>query len=168
MSLTTPQLASIVGFTAQDLTANQHGQLSARQQRRLSRKPVVQITLWVIVTVGFAALTIFLATQPAISDSTATVFVVGAFGLMASTMGLVSIRDRMRDATNRQVFNITGPAACNRAYEDPGYSYTATIGGRHFDVTQRTYEALKDAPHTTYRAYYLPHSGDLLSLEIVG
>lgn len=167
MSITTQQLANIIGFTAQDLAANRYGQLSARQQRRLRRQPVGQIVLWVIVTGGFATLTVFLATAPNASN-TAALFIVGAIGLMVSTMGVLSIRDKLRDADTRKVFNITGTADCQRVYEDPGYSYTATINGRRFDITRRTYEALERAPHATYRAYYLPHSGDLLSLEVAG
>src|SRR5438270_6722203 len=50
------------------------------------------------------------------------------------------------------------------ADDPPIYSYT--VAGIGFDVSEAAYRAFVDGAH--YRAYYLPYSGQLVNLEVLG
>ncbi len=162
------RLMQLLGFDADDLRANQTGQLSDRQRSRLLaiRRRVLLINLAILLVVIFvAALLIFLGGR---GSPILTLVGIGLTLLNALVMGFF-VRSMLRltaDLQAGEVETLNGKAAHTvRVMARRATLYIVRIGEREIVVDQSVFESF--ASDARYRVYRAPRSGVLLAAEAV-
>jgi hypothetical protein len=168
-----PDLARILAvelrFNPEDLPENRAGRLAPRQLSSLASTYLAFFGLTVMFPIGFF---IWLLGTHAAPDSDAWVgFTCLALPLLG--LGLFTawdLRALLGDLTRRRVDQVMGQAhaeAVTRVLRArPDTRHVLHLGGRAFPVPAAVVEAL--SPERVYRAYYLPRSGRLVSIEVIG
>lgn len=163
-------LAAALGFRLEDLEANRAGRLARRQRLALLLIYLAVIGLTLLFPVGF--LSWLLATPGPPRTEPWIVLLCAALPLfLLGSMALWIARALLRDALAGAVVQQVGPArtaAITRTLRGRSDTrYTVQFGSDHsFNIPQAAFDAFQ--PGRVYRAYYLPASGKLVSVEPIG
>lgn len=156
-------LADAFNYTPDDLRANRAGKLSGRQSRRMWGRfiiALVQLLLLMTVPVGVTWWTVSwgadLSFEEVIYDNRAMIgylvaAILSGFYLISNSSSLALIGDLL----GRRVRPLRGEAAIWGRY--------LKMGKRRFVLDDDALAAIQ--PNLVYRAYILPASGVLLSIE---
>jgi hypothetical protein len=164
--LVSPELASALGFSREDLDANRAGRQSAAQVtrlRRLRKREMVQG----LVSAGIAAGII--AAWPLFDTSTISRLFWGGILLLPAALALAflwSAMQRHRDLQSAAVRTASGPL--ERVTDDLSSTrrrptFSLRVEGVRLPVPLAVYGAFADGGH--YALYHTPHSRLLLSAE---
>jgi len=164
--LLSPELASVLGFSREDLDANRAGRLSPAQAAKLRRTrtgDIIRGLVSAVVSAGMVTL------WPLLNGSTTTLLFWALVLLFPAAFALVSLwsaGQRSRDLQSGTVAIAGGPL--QRHAEDLGSTrrtptYTLNAGGVKLNVPLEVYGAFADDGH--YALYHTPHSRTLLSAE---
>ncbi len=162
-------LAHNFGFRLEDLEANRAGRLAWRQVLSLLLTEAAFAALTILFPLGFL-LNLLLVRR---ADSAGLWLMFLCAGLPLLVVGALTLwqaRRFLADVAGRRVAAHVGQARTAthtrviRAREE--LRYTVQFGEQSFDLPRAAYEAL--APSRVYRAYALPHSGKLISVEPIG
>jgi hypothetical protein len=178
MSAAYPDLASALAaaldFRLDDLDANRAGRLARRQRLTL----FFLYGLFAALSLGFPlGYLVWLLTQPGLPRTELwTVFLCVMLPLLAlGALVLWNLRPVLRDLLTGAVAQQVGQAykavvtRTLRGRTDTRYTVRFAAGepeARTFDIPRAAFDALE--PGRVYRAYYLPASGKLISLEPIG
>lgn len=162
-------LAAELHFNQEDLPENRAGRLAPRQLSSLAVTYLGFFALTVLFPIGFF---IWLVATRAAPDADAWIaFTCLALPLLG--LGLFTawdLRALLGDLARRRVDQVMGQAhaeAITRVVRArPDTRHVLHLGGRAFPIPLAAAEGLR--PERIYRAYYLPRSGRLVSIEVVG
>jgi hypothetical protein len=162
-------LAAALGFRLDDLSANRAGRLAAPQLASLSLAYLAFLALAVLFPIGFFVW--LLMTDPGPTADIWIVFYCVALPLLLlGAFTLWDVRPILGDLARRRVAQVVGQArveaVTRRLRGRPDTRHHLHLGGRVFPIPPAAVEALR--PERVYRAYYLPRSGKLVSLEVIG
>ncbi len=162
-------LARNFGFRLEDLDANRAGRLARRQVLTLLLTEAAFAALTILFPLGF--LLNLLLVRRANSAGLWIMFLCAGLPLLVvGALTLWQARRFLADVAARRVTAHVGQARKEthtrviRSRED--VRYTVQFDAQTFEIPQAAYEAL--APGRVYRAYALPHSGKLISVEPIG
>jgi hypothetical protein len=162
-------LARTFGFRLEDLEANRAGRLARRQLLSLLLAEGAFAALTLVFPIGFL-LNLLLVRR---ADASGLWIAFLCAGLPLFVVGLLTLwqaRPFLADVAARRVVAHVGQAHKEthtrviRSREEQ--RYTVQFGEHTFELPRAAYEAL--APGRVYRAYALPHSGKLISVEPIG
>jgi hypothetical protein len=165
----TQALAAALGFRPEDLDANRSGRLARRQRLTLLLVYAAYAGLTVVFPLGLLT---WLLAQPGPAGSELwIVFLCVALPLLAlGGLSLWNARRLLRDVLGGVVAQQVGQARKGvvtrtlRGRSDTRYS--VQFETRVFEIPRAAFEALQAG--RVYRAYYLPGSGRLVSVEAIG
>jgi hypothetical protein len=153
----------------EDLAQNRAGRLAPRQAGRLALTYLAFAALTVLFPIGLLA---WLIASGAAPDAD-TWIVFYCMGLPLFALGVYTLWDvrvLLADLAGRRVLQTVGQAraeALTRVLRGkPDTRHLLHVGDRAFPIPPHAAEALH--PQRVYRAYYLPRSGKLVSLEVIG
>jgi hypothetical protein len=157
-----PSLSEVFGFTEAQLSSNREGVVADGQTT----------SLWISVAwgvpLGLGALLVGLA---AIKYARGVLRVLGPLmgGLAATFLGVLLVYTAVRDLVDSRVVRVEGPVTEQVGVgKGPGKA-VLTIGGERLSTEGDTMAAAAAIEKgVVYRAYYLPHTKRLLSIEPVG
>jgi hypothetical protein len=162
-------LARTFGFRLEDLAANRAGRLAPRQVLTLLLTEAAFTALTILFPLGF--LINLLAVRRADSANLWIMFLCAGLPLLVvGALTLWQARAFLADVAGRRVTAHVGQARKDthtrviRGREDQ--RYTVQFGEQTFEIPRAAYDAL--VPGRVYRAYALPHSGKLISVEPIG
>jgi hypothetical protein len=167
-------LAGALDFRLEDLDANRSGRLARRQRLAL----FLLYGLFAALSLGFPlGYLVWLLARPGLPRTELwTVFLCVMLPLLAlGAFMLWNLRTLLRDLLSGDVAQQVGQAhkaAVTRSLRgrtDTRYTVQFASGqgeARAFDIPRAAYDALQ--PERVYRAYYLPASGKLISVEPIG
>lgn len=161
-------LAQANRFSQDDLTANRNGILTAHQKRQAIGQAILGITLFVMTLVAawFGQRQIF----PLAGDSEAflSLLVLGVILLLLLFIGGQMTVRNLLDLALGTIEQVEGTGRKEKRVSG-GRSRTTqyfyVIGNHQFQVNARAYNALFEG--VVYRAYFLPRTRKLLSIEAV-
>lgn len=162
-------LARHFGFRLEDLEANRAGRLARRQTLTLLLTEAAFAALTLLFPLGFL-LNLLLVRRADASGLWIIFLCAGLPLLVVGALTLWQARRYVADVVARQVTAHVGQARKEthtrviRGRADQ--RYTVQFGEQTFEIPRAAYEAL--APGRVYRAYALPHSGKLISVEPIG
>jgi hypothetical protein len=167
-------LAAALDFRLEDLDANRSGRLARRQRLTL----FLLYGVFASLTLGFpAGFLVWLFAQPGLPRTELwTLFLCVMLPLFAlGSLVLWNLRPVLRDLLTGTVVQQVGQAQKTvttrtlRGRADTRYTVQFAAGeaqARVFDISRAAFDALQ--PGRVYRAYYLPASGKLISVEPIG
>ncbi len=162
-------LARTFGFRLEDLDANRAGRLAPRQLLGLLLAEAAFAALTILFPLGF--LVNLLTVRRADSTGLWIVFLfVGLPLLVVGVLTLWQARPLLADVVSGRVTPHVGQAykithtRVIRGRTDQ--HYTVQFGEQTFAIPKTAYESLP--PGRVFRAYALPRSGQLISLEPIG
>lgn len=176
-------LADVLGFTEDDLLANEQGHITDAQTGRLRGRWLELIPLVVFIVVALAIITpitsfVFRPMPFGGSSFSGWFFMIaGLIFLFAVGSSVWKAFNVFRDLQERRVESVEGTVSLdieNRrgSYQAGGVSfrtnssrmeYALYIGGERFKVNKRTFLAFKNGD--PYVVYYAPHSKTILSAD---
>jgi len=162
-------LAAELRFHPEDLPENRAGRLAPRQLSALALTYLAFFALTVLFPIGFFVW--LLATRAAPDADAWVAFTCLALPLLGLGLFTVwDVRAFLLDLAQRRVAQVVGQAraeAVTRTLRSrPDTRHVLHLGGRAFPIPAAAAEGLR--PERVYRAYYLPRSGRLVSIEVVG
>jgi hypothetical protein len=162
-------LARTFGFRLEDLDANRAGRLAARQVLALLLTELAFAALTVLFPLAF--LVNLIVVRRADPSGLWVMFLCAGLPLLVvGALTLWQARRFLADVAARRVAAYVGQAQKQtqtrviRNREEQ--RYTVQFGEQTFEIPRAAYEAL--TPGRVYRAYALPHSGKLISVEPIG
>ncbi|MCC7361917.1 MAG: hypothetical protein IT317_20705 [Anaerolineales bacterium] len=162
-------LARTFGFRLEDLEANRAGRLARRQVLSLLLAEAAFAALTLVFPIGFL-LNLLLVRRADTSGLWITflcaglpLFVVGALTLWQARRFLADVLARRVAAHVGQARKATHTRIIRSREEQ---RYTVRFDEQVFELPRAAYESL--APGRVYRAYALPRSGKLISVEPIG
>ena len=162
-----PILAAANSFVDADLQANRNGELSPSQRNRLLRKALsgaIPVFFGVLFGLALILPSLIAGNLPENFASLAVPLAMMAYFLVS---GGRSIYRNLSDAFSGALETVQGVAAKSSEQRSSGRSrrrvYLYNIGNLNFEVPQGAYQALIDG--LEYRAYYVPRTRQLLSIE---
>jgi hypothetical protein len=172
-------LQSALNFTATDVAFNRAGKISERQQVAMRQTFLVVNTGTIALLSGFSVLLVLglgLAMLMLPYNITTWLKLLGPVGFFLVILGFIaytvweqwgSLQQDLRSGTVKQ---LEGPLHAVRTIENGRRHqtvryYFALKNGQAFHVSEIAYQALLN--HERYRLYYIPHSKQILSLEVV-
>ncbi|HEX6510638.1 MAG TPA: hypothetical protein VF221_23665 [Chloroflexota bacterium] len=153
------------------LDANRAGRLTPEQARRLARKDRTDRTLLVLVgLVVILGASLYLGREISHRGLQVLPDEGGAYLGLAVGVLLVGFgvfwREYQTDLTEASVEMVEGRGTREMDNMDDGPpSYSYIVGGVGFAVPEPAYQAFVDG--LSYRAYYLPHAGQLVNIEVL-
>jgi hypothetical protein len=158
------ELYDAFNFDADDLAANQRGDLSPGQVQHLKKvrtTTVVSLMVLMLPIAGCGTLTLIEgAPGYAVSLVLYVLFVGGLVGVPT-----LRALNRLSDLRQLGVESVEGRFDYDLDQDPTRRYFVFTVGGREFKVKQALGRALK--AHTHYRMYYLAGLGGLLSVEVL-
>jgi hypothetical protein len=160
-------LAQANGFTLDDLKANQNGEVTDAQRWTGIKKVIPGV---ILMGISFIVGLIFL--YPIIADldfssNLVPLLIAGGFLAIFVAIGFSMALNAVLDFSASEPEEAEGEGRKITRRKSSGRSsrtvYYYSIGGREFEVPQKAYPALVEG--INYRAYFMPRSRRLLTLE---
>jgi hypothetical protein len=162
-------------FDPSDLAANQHGDLSPAQYRRLGERTGSCFLIALVLAVPVMLfVSIFSANT---GNRSGSVFCFSMIGLTAWSIRVEYLRSSAlrSDLMNGKVAAIRGAIQVSKessmirslllGVRRMESSYYLSVGGSRFHITARQHAWCKKVPFKVFTVYYAPESGILLTLE---
>jgi hypothetical protein len=161
-------LASANGFSAEDVLANQQGEVTFAQRSKLFPKAVTGA----LIVLGSLAFSIPFVLGPLFSNAKTpgafSIFLILLLAILPVVGGFMLIT-ALLDIFMPKLEVFQGAAFKTHRVVNTGRSshveYYYTINQKRFNVRQRAYTALVDG--LEYRLYYLPRTKKLVSIEVL-
>jgi hypothetical protein len=156
-------LMEAIGFTEDDLEANQEGRLSQEQYRRLARQS--RTMMWVIILLSLVTLPVsclFTVAHLGMSDTGVFIFV----GLMAFGLAVVLTLkwgSKNRDYHDATVRSVEGRVGLDVGSSGDASTFIVRVEDQKFKVNKRTFLAFKNGD--PYAIYFMPSSKTIISAE---
>jgi hypothetical protein len=160
-------LARANDFTAEDLQANQNGEVTQAQRMASLKKMVPGLFIMVIaLVVGFFILYPYLSDRPLNSNLLPIIF-IGGFMAIFAAIGFTMVLNAFLDLNASAPETIEGVGQTVSRRKSSGRSsrtvYYYVIGGIEFEIPQKAFPALLNG--FNYRAYFMPRTKRLLTIE---
>jgi protein-S-isoprenylcysteine O-methyltransferase Ste14 len=163
-------LAQANNFTAEDLQANQQGEITASQRKRGSKKIINGL---VILAFSLAFALIFIVpfiTGNNTNESLIFILIVGGFIIVFGAIGFWMVLNAILDMTATTPDVVEGRGHKEARRKSSGKSsrtvYYYIIGPSEFEVPQKAFAALIE--DVDYRVYFTPRTKTLISIEPTG
>jgi hypothetical protein len=160
-------LAQANGFTMEDLNANQNGEVTDAQ-RWAGLKKMIPGVIFMGVALIFGLLFLFpLLSGFDLSSNLVPLLFVGGFLAIFVAIGFTMVLNAILDFNTSEPEGVEGEGRKVTRRKSSGKSsrtvYYYVIGDHEFEVPQKAFPALVEG--ITYRAYFMPRSKRLVTLE---
>ncbi len=159
-------LAAANNFSAEDLDANQRGEISPAQHSRLMRKLLAGLALAFIFTLVGAGVIFGASSADGFEAWPILIIFLAVFGVFAA-IGIYTVINSVMDM-NALPEVMEGRGSRHTERRSSGRSsrtvYFYDIGNLKFEVSYRAYKVLME--EFDYRVHYAPRTKTLLSIEV--
>jgi len=162
-------LAEANGFTTEDLQANRNGDVT-QTQRMAGLKKIIPGAIFMGVALVFGVVFLYpMLVNSNLSSNLIPVLFIGGFLAIFVAIGFTMVLNAILDLGATEPETVEGEGHKTSRRKSSGKSsrtvYYYILGDHEFEVPQKAFPALLDG--ISYRAYFMPRSKRLLTLEPV-